>query len=89
MYFFYIIKSESDGSFYVGQSKNVQERILRHNNGHSKSTKGKIPWQLVYYESYKTRAEAVRRELAIKKQKSHKYIEDLISEFQANKIKEL
>ncbi len=89
MYFTYIIKSESDGSFYIGQCKNLHERIQRHNNSHSKSTKSKVPWQLVYYESYKTRVEAVKRELTIKKQKSRIFIEELISEFPVNKIEGL
>jgi len=86
MYFTYIIKSETDDSFYIGQCKNIQERIQRHNNGYSKSTKAKIPWKLVYYESYKTRAEAVKREIEIKKQKSRKYIEDLIPKFTTDQI---
>jgi putative endonuclease len=37
-----------------------------------------IPWQLKYKEEFETVQEAKRRELAIKKMKSRKYIENLI-----------
>jgi predicted GIY-YIG superfamily endonuclease len=40
---------------------------------------------LVYYESYTTRAEAVQRETEIKRQKSRKYLEELIAEFPKGK----
>ena len=82
----YIIKSKKDGSFYIGQCQNLLERLLRHNNGHTSSTKAKKPWELVYYEEVQTRSEAVRREREIKKQKSHKYIESLISKFSKTNI---
>ncbi|MDO8281807.1 MAG: GIY-YIG nuclease family protein [Thermodesulfovibrionia bacterium] len=78
MFYIYILKSEVDGSFYTGQCQNIQERVLRHNNGYTKSTKAKRPWQMVYHESYKTRSEAIIREIQIKKMKSRKYINELI-----------
>ena len=81
MYYTYIIQSDINGSFYTGQCNNLSERLQRHNNGHTKSTKAKSPWKLVYYESFNTRSEAVRRELEIKKKKSRLYIEELISSF--------
>jgi putative endonuclease len=42
------------------------------------STKPYVPWELVYFELYTTRAEAAARELQIKRMKSRKYIEQLI-----------
>jgi predicted GIY-YIG superfamily endonuclease len=36
-------------------------------------------WKLVYTEIFQTKSEAAKRELAIKKKKSRKYIEWLIS----------
>jgi putative endonuclease len=79
VYFVYIIKSKADGSFYTGQCQDIQGRLQHHNSGYTKSTKAKIPWQIVYYEKYDTRSEAVRRELEVKKKKSRQYIEKLIS----------
>jgi putative endonuclease len=52
--------------------------LHEHNIGHSKFTSTGIPWQLKYKEEFETVQEAKRRELAIKKMKSRKYIENLI-----------
>ena len=42
------------------------------------ATKYGTPWILKYTEHFKSRAEALKRELYIKKMKSRKYIESLI-----------
>ena len=74
----YIIYSPSLDQYYVGQTENIAERLYRHNNSGSKSTKKVNDWQLKYSEMYVSRSEAVKRETAIKKMKSRKYIEGLI-----------
>jgi len=81
MYYTYIIKSEKDGTYYTGQCKSLSERLFKHNKGYSSSTKAKKPWELVYFEEFETRNQAARRELEIKRNKSRKYIEELISKF--------
>ncbi len=64
--------------YYVGHSKNILDRIKRHNAGWSKATKAGIPWKLMYEEAFDTKSAAYRRELAIKAKKSKIYIESLI-----------
>ena len=75
----YIIYSESIDSYYIGQTANLQERLYRHCNSGSKSTKKAKDWKLVYKEVYNSRSESVLREREIKNKKSRKYIEQLIS----------
>jgi putative endonuclease len=75
----YIIYSESIDSYYIGQTSNLQERLYRHCNSGSKSTKKAKDWKLVYKEEYNSRSESVQREREIKNKKSRKYIEQLIS----------
>ena len=75
----YIIYSSSLDHYYIGNSGNIENRLFRHNNSGSKSTKKVNDWQLVYTEICQTKSEAVNRELAIKKKKSRKYLEWLIS----------
>ena len=77
-YFVYILQSEKDGSFYVGQTDDLDIRVSKHNEGLSRYTSTKRPLKLVYFEMYSIRSEAVRRELQIKKQKSRTYIWQLI-----------
>jgi putative endonuclease len=61
-YFVYVLMSLKDGRLYKGQTNNLGNRIIEHNTGKTKSTKGYLPWELVYFESFKTREEAVLRE---------------------------
>jgi putative endonuclease len=61
-YFVYILESEIDGRLYKGQTRDINKRILEHNSGKTKSTKGYKPWKLVYFEKFETRDEAVLRE---------------------------
>ena len=78
MYTVYILFSSSNDKYYVGHTSNLQDRLKRHNQGRSKSTKTGIPWEVVYTEIYNSKSEAYQREMKIKKQKSRKYIEQLI-----------
>jgi len=68
MYYVYLIQSKKDKSFYIGLCNNVEERIKIHNQGKTKSIKSKIPYQLVYYEAYRDKSDARKRELNLKKQ---------------------
>jgi len=78
-YCLYIIYSPFLDQFYIGHSQDIDDRIFRHNNSGSKATKKSNDWKLVYTEIFNTKAEAMRRELEIKRKKSRKYIEWLIS----------
>ena len=77
-YFVYILFSEKVNKYYVGSCQDIQDRLLRHNQGRSKFTKTGIPWTLVYSENYETRSEAYRREMEIKKKKSRVFIAQLV-----------
>lgn len=53
-YFVYILESETDGRLYKGQTSDIEKRIIEHNLGKTKSTKGYKPWKLVYFETFET-----------------------------------
>ncbi len=74
----YILQSEIDGTYYVGSTQDINARLERHNQGRSKYTRPKRPWQLVFSESHPDRSSAVKRELQIKNRRSRKYIESLV-----------
>ncbi|MBZ0326719.1 MAG: GIY-YIG nuclease family protein [Altibacter sp.] len=78
MYFVYIIESERDGTYYIGQSDNLEKRLELHNNGFSKYTSRKLPWKLVYYESYPSRKESIVRERFLKQQRNREFYKRLI-----------
>ena len=79
MWFTYIIYSKSLDKYYVGHSKDVKLRLERHNTGWSRFTSKATDWELKYTEIYNTKPESAKRETYIKKMKSRKYIETLIT----------
>ena len=78
-YTVYIIYSTRLDRYYIGYSENVNERLLQHNTGISDYTAKSDDWELKYTEQYSSRIDAMAREGAIKKKKSRRYIEWLIS----------
>ncbi len=75
----YIIYSPSLDQYYIGHTENLQDRIFRHKNSGSKSTKKANDWVLKFTEEFAVKSEAIKRELEIKSKKSRKYIEGLVS----------
>ena len=78
-FFVYFLQSQSTGRYYIGQTKNLRQRVAYHNANYSRALKNRGPWDLVHFEEYSTRSEAVRRETQIKRQKDRRYIEELVS----------
>ena len=81
MFYVYILYSQSAEKFYVGQTPDVQKRLLEHNNPVEKSkfTAKYIPWELIlYFPVSNERSDAMKVEKFIKAQKSRKFILKLI-----------
>ncbi len=57
----------ADGTLYCGWTNDLDRRLAAHMRGTaSKYTRSRRPVRLVYYESFDTRHEAMRREKEIK-----------------------
>ena len=68
-YFVYVIGSlkKSKPKTYVGWTKNLKERLRKHNSGKgAKSTKGR-KWKIIYHEIINSKEKALRREYYLKK----------------------
>jgi len=83
-FYVYILFSPSLNRHYIGHTGQLSDRLFRHTNSGSKSTKAANDWKLVYSESYSSRSEAMKQESHIKKQKSRKFIQALIQSQQSN-----
>mgnify|MGYP003815099259 FL=1 len=79
MYHVYIIFSEKAKKFYIGQTMDIEKRILQHNTAFFEdcSTIIATDWELFYQIDCSTRKQAILIERHIKKMKSRKYLEDL------------
>lgn len=69
MYFVYILKSRKDNGCYVGMTSNLDKRIAYHNKGLVRSTKHRVPFEIIHSESFSSRAEARQREKYLKSYK--------------------
>ncbi len=66
MNYTYIVRCKDD-SLYCGWTNDLEKRIASHNAGTgAKYTRNRHPVTLVYYETFETKEEAMRREYAIK-----------------------
>jgi putative endonuclease len=68
-YFVYVLKSLSRNTFYIGVTENVPNRLSEHNQGISKYTKNRGPWELIHTEQYPNLSLARKREVLLKRQK--------------------
>ncbi|CAN5589023.1 hypothetical protein BH11BAC2_BH11BAC2_23840 [soil metagenome] len=77
---FYILFSDQLNNYYVGHTgDDLTERLRRHNSDHAGFTGPADDWKIVYTEPFSLKKEATDRERQVKKWKSRKLIEKLIS----------
>ena len=78
MFYVYILKSLNDFKRYIGQTENLHKRLDEHNDGICKSTKSRRPFELIYYEEFKTRSEVMKRERFFKSGKVREFLETIL-----------
>jgi putative endonuclease len=78
-FYVYILYSAKLDRYYIGHTSDLIKRFHEHNTGLSTYTSKGDLWVVVHQEAYDTRQQAQNREQEIKKKKSRKYIEWLIS----------
>lgn len=67
MRYVYVLKSKKDSSLYIGYTNDLKRRLEEHNKGKNFSTKFKTPFELVYYEAYRSQGDAKYREKQLKR----------------------
>jgi GIY-YIG catalytic domain. len=80
MCFLYILYSKKLNKFYIGSStKHPSIRLQKHLTNHDGFTAKTKDWIIVHTETFPTITEARKREVQIKKWKSHIRIQQLIN----------
>ena len=75
MNYVYILKC-SDDSLYTGWTNNLEKRFKAHSTGKgAKYTKARLPVELVYYEEFEDKIDAMKREYEIKQLKRKEKLE--------------
>ncbi len=80
-FFLYILYSPTHKRTYTGQTKNLDNRLDNHNAGKVKSTKPYRPWELIYFETLLSRAEAMKREKWFKSKAGRKKIVEILNKY--------
>lgn len=66
MHYVYVLKSRKHGRLYKGCTGDLRNRVSEHNSGKTLSTKGGIPWELIYYEAFVDKRRALIEEKFLK-----------------------
>jgi len=61
-YFTYVLRSHKDNNLYIGFTNDLKRRVSEHNQGKNKSTHGREPLDLIYFEGHKEKKAALKRE---------------------------
>lgn len=65
-YYVYILFC-ADGTYYTGWTTDVNKRLAIHNKGNgAKYTRGRLPVRLLWFDSFSSKSEAMKKEYAIK-----------------------
>ncbi len=73
-FYAYILFSPKFNKHYFGHTSNLSKRIRDHNEGLSNYTKKSMPWELIYFEEFNSRSEAIKREKFFKSYKGYKWL---------------
>ncbi len=78
----YILRSKMNGQWYSGYTSDLRKRLKQHNGGKFKSwTKGRGPFELIYYEAYRDEHDARAREMQLKSGLGKRYVRERLRRF--------
>ena len=78
----YALYNKHIKKIYIGQTNNIDRRLLEHNEkrGNHFTSKSRGEWVLIYKESVATRSEALKREKQLKSGNGRVFIKQFIPE---------
>jgi len=65
MFYVYMLKGR-ENHIYIGYTCDLRKRLKEHQEGHTYTTRRFLPIQLVYYEAYQSKKDALQREKHLK-----------------------
>jgi len=85
-HYVYILKC-GDGKYYHGYTKDLKRRLSQHRAGESRPTSYRLPLELVYFETFPNKADAMKRERQLKNGRTRKETkEKMIRNFPKEKL---
>lgn len=82
MYYVYLLECGDDKGWYVGYTEDLKRRIVEHQSGSGCfTTSKKQDWQLVYYEAYLNKHDALGRERFLKSGSGRVYLKKQLKNY--------
>lgn len=86
MHYVYLLENKYDKSWYIGYTENLRKRVKDHHGGYGcRTTAMKSGWQLIYYETYINKLDAVGREKFLKGGSGRVYLKKQLKNYLFNK----
>ena len=79
-YYVYFLRSLKKDFTYIGYTKDLKERLRKHNNFEVKSTKPYAPFELIFFEGYQSSKDARRREKYLKTTKGKTALKTMLKD---------
>jgi putative endonuclease len=76
-----VLKSDKDGKFYTGFTKNLKLRFEAHKKGLVPSTVSRRPLKLIYYEACLKQVDATHREKYLKTHLGKMFIKNRLKSY--------
>jgi len=83
-YYIYVLQSKFDGLLYTGYTNDLKRRLSEHNNGMVKSTKERVPFEMIYSEACKNQKDAIAREKYLKSGMGKRYLKNRMKNYFEN-----
>jgi len=80
-HYVYVLRSLRDDGLYTGYSSDLKKRFREHQEGIVTSTKSRGPFELIFYEAYRNKYDAIRREKYLKTSKGKNTLRHMLREF--------
>src|SRR3989338_9905981 len=79
MHYTYVLRSHKDGKCYIGSTSDLRRRFTEHQRGEVTSTAPRRPFDLIFYEAFLHKEEAVGREMYFKTTKGKVALKKMLS----------
>ena len=81
MHYVYVLRSKKDDGLYIGYSADLRKRLDQHVTGEAFATSYRGPWNLIYYEAYLERDDALGRERYLKSGAGRRFLKAQLAHY--------
>jgi putative endonuclease len=77
----YVLRSLRDKGLYIGSTRDLKTRLRLHNDGAVRSTSPRRPFELIFYEAYRSEYDAKGPEIYLKSTRGRTTLKTMLRNF--------